>query len=638
MTIAQPAIADRRSPRGAAIDPLFKAACFAAATALMAALAGIVASLAIGGWPAFSQFGFSFFTSSEWNPVTGVFGGLGPIVGTLVTALFALILSLPIAFGVAVFLVEFCPIILRRPIGIAVELLAGIPSIVYGMWGLFVFAPFFAAHIQLPISEMVTPGSIWDTLTSGVPNGANIFTASVILAIMILPYMAAVMRELFLTVPSQLRESGYGMGATTREVVTKITLPYVRRSAVGAVMLGLGRALGETMAVTFIIGNSHNLPKSLFDSGSTIASTIANEFSEASKMQGAALLALGFVLFVMTFGVLAIARALLGSENASGAPSGPFVWIGEQVETITAAFARATANFGPFKLGRGVLNVTRRARRLLAQVGMLIFCWVVTIIALIALGFILWSLATQGIGGLTIEALTTSNPTADGDSGTGGLFNAIVGSVIMCAVAMAFAGVFGVLAGTWLAEFGQNSLYARVVRYLNDILLSAPSILVGLFIYDMLVAPFHGYNALAGAVALAMIAAPIITRATEDVLKLQPPALRESGAALGAPQWTTVRAILWKAAGSGMLTGLLLAFARISGETAPLLFTAFGNPYLSWSLTGPMAALPLVIYSSANTAAPYLNALAWSGALVVAIAVLGANILARLLTRERQNP
>jgi phosphate transport system permease protein len=308
----------RRPPKGAAFDPIFRWACFGAATALLASLTGIMISLFIGGWPAFSKFGFNFFTSTDWNPVTDVYGGAGPIVGTIVTAVLALILSLPIAFGVAVFLVEFCPNVLRRPIGVAVELLAGIPSIVYGMWGLFVFAPFFAMHIQLPLMSGATPGSLLDKLTQGVPNGANVLTASIILAIMILPYMAAVLRELFLTVPQQLRESGYGMGSTSLEVIWSITLPFVRRSAVGAVMLGLGRALGETMAVTFIIGNSHGFPKSLFDSGSTIASTIANEFNEAtSAMHTAALIALGLVLFLITFGVLAIARALLGADRTA---------------------------------------------------------------------------------------------------------------------------------------------------------------------------------------------------------------------------------------------------------------------------------------------------------------------------------
>jgi phosphate transport system permease protein len=316
MTAVEPALLERPRPKGAVGDPWFKWICFSAATMLLAALTGIMIFLGIGGWPAFAKFGFSFFTSTEWNPVTGVFGGAGPIVGTLLSSALALVFSLPIAFGVAVFLVEFCPRILRRSIGIAVELLAGVPSIVYGMWGLFVFAPFFAADVQLPLMTAAPQGSLIANWTQGVPNGQNILTASVILAIMILPYMAAVLRELLLTVPAQLRESGYGIGSTSWEVVTKITMPYIRRSAVGAVMLGLGRALGETMAVTFVIGNSHDFPSSLFASSSTIASTIANEFNEATTpMHVAALIALGFVLFLITFAVLAIARVLLGADK-----------------------------------------------------------------------------------------------------------------------------------------------------------------------------------------------------------------------------------------------------------------------------------------------------------------------------------
>jgi phosphate transport system permease protein len=205
---------------------------------------------------------------------------------------------------------------LRRPIGIAVELLAGVPSIVYGMWGLFVLAPAFAKYVQLPLVMAAPPGGLLEKLTAGVPNGANIFTASVILAIMILPYMAATMRDLFLTVPAKVRESAYGIGATPLEVVWTVILPYVRRSAIGAVMLGLGRALGETMAVTFVIGNAHGFPTSLFAPGSTIASTIANEFAEASTpMHTASLIALGLVLFILTFAILALARALIGHRQ-----------------------------------------------------------------------------------------------------------------------------------------------------------------------------------------------------------------------------------------------------------------------------------------------------------------------------------
>jgi len=316
MTATSETSVRRGPPREAALDPVFKGLCFGAATMLLAALTGVVVMLFLGGWPALRTFGFGFLTSHTWNPVTDVYGAAGPIVGTLITSALALAMALPIAFGVSVFLVEFAPKFIQRPIAIAVELLAGIPSIVYGMWGLFVLAPFFALHVQLPVMMNAKPGSLLEKLTAGVPNGANIFTASVILAVMILPYMAAVFRELFLTVPTQLRESAYGLGATPLEVVWRVLVPYVQRSAIGAVMLGLGRALGETMAVTFIIGNSHGLPKSLFDSGSTIASTIANEFAEASTpMHESALIALGLVLFLITFAVLALARALLGTAR-----------------------------------------------------------------------------------------------------------------------------------------------------------------------------------------------------------------------------------------------------------------------------------------------------------------------------------
>ncbi len=275
----------------------------------------------------------------------------------------------------------------------------------------------------------------------------------------------------------------------------------------------------------------------------------------------------------------------------------------------------------------------RRARRSIGNGAFLVFCYVVTAIALTALGFILWSLLTQGVGDLSLKIFTMTTP-AEGSEG--GLLDAILGSIIMCVIAMLIASVFGILAGTWLAEYGGESFYAKLIRYLNDILLSAPSILVGVFVANLLVAPFHGHSAISGAVALALIAVPIITRATEDVLKLQPTALRESGVALGAPMWTTIRSILWKSAGSGILTGGLLAFARISGETAPLLFTAFGNPYISWNLAGPMNALPLAIFNMANTAYADQNALAWTAALIVAFAVLATNILARIVTRERR--
>jgi phosphate transport system permease protein len=303
-------------PRFDPTDPIFRWVSFGAATLLLVVLAGIIGSLVVGGWPALSKFGIGFFINSSWNPVTEQYGAAGPIVGTIISSALALVFALPVAVGVAVYLTQFCPRQLAQPLSTAVELLAGIPSIVYGMWGLFVFAPFFSAHVQLPLMMAAKPGSLLEKLTAGVPNGANVFTASVILAIMILPYMAAVFRELFRSIPPQVREAAFGLGATPFEVTTSVIIPYVQKGMIGVIMLGLGRALGETMAVTFIIGNSHRFPKSLFDSSATLASTIANEFAEATTdMHTSALVALGLVLFLITFAVLAAARALLSSQR-----------------------------------------------------------------------------------------------------------------------------------------------------------------------------------------------------------------------------------------------------------------------------------------------------------------------------------
>jgi phosphate transport system permease protein len=263
-----------------------------------------------------------------------------------------------------------------------------------------------------------------------------------------------------------------------------------------------------------------------------------------------------------------------------------------------------------------------------------VFCFVATAVALAVLAVILWTLVIKGAGGINLQTFTKSTPAAGSQ---GGLLNAMIGSLIMCAFGMVIAVLIGVLAGTWLAEYGRNHWYAQTVRFVNDILLSAPSVLVGLFVYQVLVAPFHGFSALAGSVALALVAVPIITRTTEDVLKLQPSALRESGVALGTPLWTTIRLVLWKSAGAGILTGGLLAFARISGETAPLIFTAGGNQFLTFALHKPMASLPVVIFNFALSAYDDLVQLAWNASLIVAVAVLAANILARIITRER-NP
>lgn len=272
-----------------------------------------------------------------------------------------------------------------------------------------------------------------------------------------------------------------------------------------------------------------------------------------------------------------------------------------------------------------------RLSRRLGEGLFLAFCWVATITAIVALAAILWGLLAKGIGGLDLDVFTKSTPAPGSE---GGLLNAILGSFMMCAVAMVGAITIGALAGTWLSEFAGDSAYGKVIRFLNDVLLSAPSILVGLFIWYIIVAPMKGFSGIAGAAALALIAAPVITRTTEDVLRLQPVALREASVALGAPMWRTILAVIWKAARAGMLTGALLAFARISGETAPLLFTAFGNQFLSLDLTQPTANLPKVINEFAMSAYDDLNRLAWVGALLIAATVLTVTVVARLVARE----
>jgi phosphate transport system permease protein len=260
-------------------------------------------------------------------------------------------------------------------------------------------------------------------------------------------------------------------------------------------------------------------------------------------------------------------------------------------------------------------------------------CWLLTLLALAALAAILWTLVSKGIGGIDPSVFVQSTP-APGSKG--GLANAIVGSIIMCVLAMLLAGVVGVLAGTWLAEYGARSRYGSIVRFLNDVLLSAPSILVGLFVYEILVRPFHGFSALAGAVALSLIALPVITRTTEDVLALQPTALRESGVALGAHVSKVIRDILWPSARNGILTAALLAFARVSGETAPLLFTALNNQFFNLDVRHPMANLPTVIFQFALSPYDDWRRLAWVGALLIAATVLAVTTLARILARERR--
>jgi phosphate transport system permease protein len=304
-------------------DSLFHKLTLLFASLVLVVLAGIIISLIITSWPALSTFGPGFFFSSEWDVVNEQFGGLTAIYGTLVTAVLALLISVPISFGIAVFLTEMCPSWLKRPLGTAVELLAAVPSIIYGMFGLFVFAPLFAEYVQPFLTSTLGWIPVVGKLFQGAPNGIGLLCAALVLAFMVVPFITSVMRDVFEIVPPVLKESAYGIGCTTWEVVTRIVFPYTQAGVIGGVMLGLGRALGETMAVTFVIGNAHRIKASLFAPGSSIASTLANEFGEAEPgLHYSSLFALGLALFIITFLVLASAKWMLANmEKAKGTKS-----------------------------------------------------------------------------------------------------------------------------------------------------------------------------------------------------------------------------------------------------------------------------------------------------------------------------
>jgi phosphate transport system permease protein len=305
-------VSAKRAARQRSGERYFHTATLVAGLLVLALLGGVAVSLLHGAWPALSHFKLAFLTREIWNPVTDEFGALAPIYGTLMTSLIAMLVAVPIGFGVAIFLTELCPRWLRRPVGTAIELLAAVPSIIFGIWGLFVLAPILQRHVQPWLIEHLGPVPGIGRLFQGPPFGIGVLSAGLVLAIMVLPFIAAVMRDVFETVPDVLKESGYALGATTWEVIWQVVVPYSRVGMVGGIMLGLGRALGETMAVTFVIGNAHRVSASLLAPGTTISASIANEFTEAvGDLYTSSLVALGVLLFLITFTVIAAARFML---------------------------------------------------------------------------------------------------------------------------------------------------------------------------------------------------------------------------------------------------------------------------------------------------------------------------------------
>ncbi|MGE4368174.1 MAG: phosphate ABC transporter permease subunit PstC [Burkholderiaceae bacterium] len=299
------------NPQNVLLDTLFRNLTRLFAFLVFILLGAIMVSLIYGSRESIAEYGLSFLWTNNWDPVQNIYGAMVPVVGTLLTSFIALLIAVPVSFGIAMFLTELSPVWLRRPLGTAIEMLAAIPSIIYGMWGLFVFVPLFQSSIQPAMIAFFEGVPVLENLFAGPPFGIGVFTTGLILSIMIIPFITAVMRDVFELVPPLLKESAYGLGSTMWEVVWKVVLPYTKTGVIGGIMLGLGRALGETMAVTFVIGNSFNLPESLFSPSNSIASALANEFNEAGGMQKSALLELGLILFLITTIVLAFSKLLL---------------------------------------------------------------------------------------------------------------------------------------------------------------------------------------------------------------------------------------------------------------------------------------------------------------------------------------
>ena len=417
-----------------------------------------------------------------------------------------------------------------------------------------------------------------------------------------------------------LKESAYALGSTTWEVVSKVVLPYTKTGVVGGIMLGLGRALGETMAVTFVIGNFNQLDSlSLFQAANSITSALANEFAEAGAGSASGVADLpgpGAVLHHLR-GAGLVETAADATEEERGDPN---------MSAVAPVSGPSHATLSAGKMAR------HRARKRMNVIA-LVLSMAAMGFGLFWLAWILFETIWLGIGGIGLSVFTEMTPPPIAE--TGGLANAIFGSAVMVTLATLLGTPIGILAGIYLGEYGQKTWLGNVVRFINDILLSAPSIVIGLFIYAVVVAPLRGFSAFAGVLALALIVIPVVIRTTENMLTLIPNALREAAYALGTPKWKVISSVTLKAARAGVLTGILLALARIAGETAPLLFTALSNQFWTSDLTQPMASLPVTIFKFAMS--PYENwqKLAWAGVFLITLGVLLLNILARILFKNK---
>lgn len=565
---------------------------------LLGAIALMIAARAL---PAIQTYGLGFILGREWNPAAGreAFGALPLIWGTGVSSAIALLLAVPLGIGTAIFLSEaFLPIPIRNSLGFAVELLAAIPSVVYGLWGLQVLVPWLMPWAR---SLHETLGGL--PLFGTPPLGPGLLPAALVLTLMIVPMIAAIARDSLLALPFDLRLAARSVGTTRWEAIAHIFLPAAASGIWGGVLLALGRALGETMAIALLIGNVPQISLSLFAPATTIAATLANQFAAAKDMHIAALMYAALILLGMTLTVNGVAVWMMQGQRG-----------------------------GQGKRRMGGWGQTPALRRW-GNAGMSVAITGCALATVVPLGLVLGFVAVRGSRRLD-GALFTQLPPAAGLSG-GGIANAILGSLLVVGLATAIALPIGLLAGMYLADICPSTRMATRLRLVVNVLSGLPSILAGVFAYGWLVVSgVVGFSAIAGAVALAVVMLPLIIRTTDEALQQVETDIRWAAASVGASPVQALLGVILPAAQPAILTGVLLAIARAAGETAPLLFTALNSDFFPRTLTDPIATLSVLIYNFAIAPFPAQQDLAWAASLVLVATLLALNLAARWLTRR----
>jgi phosphate transport system permease protein len=609
-------------------------------------------------WTTFGVWGF--LTGTEWVPTPAqgdaLFGALPFIYGTLMTSILALIVAVPAAIGIALATVVLLPKKLRGVVGGMINLLAAVPSVIFGLWGVTVLVPFLKPALEW-LADNFGGLSIfgWHPFAGPVTSGSYLISA-LVLAIMVLPIITAIVREVLLTVPRDQQEAAYALGSTRWEMVRHSMLPWARSGIVGASALGLGRAVGETIAIALLLGNTPGIFTPLVGPGSTLASIIALQTGEASGLQLSALTALAVVLFVLAFAINAVARGIVRRSEGGKSSKGGFV--SRAVTGISGLFDRggkdaaaesrtvspeATAAPPPpprepaVITGSASLSRSRRVRSGLGE-GVV---WFSLAFGMVPLILVIWQMLYLGLPAISGSFFTELPPT-DPSSFSGGISNALMGTLILMGIATIIAAPLGILTALFIRDVAKPGTWSgkvgSAVGFVVDILLGVPSIVVGLIVYLGVVIVVGHFSAWAGGLALAIIMFPVVVRASDEVLALVPQAQKEAAMALGAPKWRTTMAVVLPAALPGIITGVLLGVARAGGETAPLLFTSLGNQFFSTNLNEPIAAIPQLIYQrTIQVSTPASLQLAWGAALVLVAIIFVLNLGGALISRRSRS-